>query len=78
LGCGTALADLTYEWLPCLPLGIARDGGGRTRNREVDASDAIAIFCNEVKGKSALAIARDLGTSYKAAFVLCHKICSVS
>jgi transposase-like protein len=35
---------------------------------------AIAIFCNEVKGKSALAMSRDLGTSYKAAFVLCHKL----
>ncbi len=35
---------------------------------------AIAIFCNEVKGKSALALSRDLGTSYKAAFVLAHKL----
>src|SRR5271155_5788057 len=35
---------------------------------------AIAIFCNEVKGKSALALSRDLGVSYKAAFVLCHKL----
>jgi transposase-like protein len=35
---------------------------------------AIAIFCNEVKGKSALAMSRDLGMSYKAAFVLCHKL----
>ncbi len=35
---------------------------------------AIAIFCNEVKGKSALALSRDLGTSYKAAFVLGHKL----
>ena len=35
---------------------------------------AIAIFCNEVKGKSALAISRDLGVSYKACFVLLHKI----
>jgi transposase-like protein len=35
---------------------------------------AIAIFCNEVKGKSALALSRDLGTSYKASFVLCHKL----
>src|SRR5208282_5078439 len=35
---------------------------------------AIAIFCNEVKGKSALALSRDLGTSDKAAFVLCHKL----
>src|SRR6202453_1327776 len=34
---------------------------------------AIAIFCNEVKGKSALAISRDLGVSYKACFVLLHK-----
>src|ERR1700730_8761835 len=34
---------------------------------------AVAIFCNEVKGKSALAISRDLGLSYKAAFVLLHK-----
>jgi transposase-like protein len=31
---------------------------------------AIAVFCNEVKGKSALAISRDLGLSYKSAFVL--------
>jgi molybdenum-dependent DNA-binding transcriptional regulator ModE len=29
---------------------------------------------NEVKGKSALAISRDLGLSYKAAFVLLHKL----
>src|SRR5258706_8121492 len=35
---------------------------------------AIAIFCNEVKCKSMLAISRDLGLSYKAAFVLCHKM----
>jgi hypothetical protein len=35
---------------------------------------AIAIFCNEVKGKSALALSRDLGTSYKCAFVLEHKL----
>jgi transposase-like protein len=35
---------------------------------------AIAIFCNEVKGKSMLALSRDLGLSYKASFVLCHKM----
>jgi transposase-like protein len=35
---------------------------------------AIAIFANEVKGKSMLAMARDLGTSYKTSFVLAHKI----
>lgn len=35
---------------------------------------AIAIFCNEVKGKSALALSRDLGMSYKACFVLLHKL----
>jgi transposase-like protein len=35
---------------------------------------AIAIFCNEVKGKSALALSRDLGVSYKCAFVLSHKL----
>src|SRR6266550_2175733 len=35
---------------------------------------AIAVFCNEVKGKSALALSRDLGLSYKAAFVLLHKL----
>ena len=35
---------------------------------------AIAIFVNEVKGKSMLAMSRDLGVSYKAAFVLCHKM----
>src|SRR5580700_7534886 len=35
---------------------------------------AIAIFTNEVKGKSALALSRDLCVSYKCAFVLLHKL----
>ena len=35
---------------------------------------AIAIFCNEVKGKAALALSRDLGTFYKTSFVLAHKL----
>src|SRR3954447_3570377 len=35
---------------------------------------AIAIFCNEVKGKSALALSPDLSVSYKCAFVLLHKL----
>ena len=35
---------------------------------------AIAIFVNEVKGKSMLALSRDLGLSYKTAFVLAHKL----
>jgi len=35
---------------------------------------AIAVFCNEVKGKSALAMSRDLCVSYKAAWVLLHKL----
>jgi transposase-like protein len=35
---------------------------------------AIAIFCNEVKGKNALALSRDLNVSYKCAFVLLHKL----
>ena len=35
---------------------------------------AIAVFCNEVKGKSMLAFSRDLGVQYKTAFVLCHKL----
>src|SRR5258708_29852655 len=35
---------------------------------------AIAIFANEVKGKSMLAVSRELGTQYKTAFVLAHKI----
>lgn len=35
---------------------------------------AIAVFCNEVKGKSMLAMSREIGLSYKAAFVLCHKL----
>jgi hypothetical protein len=34
----------------------------------------IAVFCNEVKGKSALALSCDLGLSYKSAFVLLHKL----
>src|SRR5438477_3498439 len=36
---------------------------------------AIAIFVNEVKGKSMFAMSRDLGTTYKTSFVvLAHKI----
>jgi transposase-like protein len=35
---------------------------------------AVAIFVNEVKGKSMLALSRDLGVQYKTAFVLSHKI----
>jgi transposase-like protein len=35
---------------------------------------AIAVFLNEVKGKSMLALSRDLGTSYKSSFVLAHKM----
>ncbi|MGD9541482.1 IS1595 family transposase [Methylocystis sp.] len=35
---------------------------------------AIAIFVNEVKGKNALALSRDLNVSYMTAFVLAHKI----
>lgn len=35
---------------------------------------AIALFVNEVKGKSMLAMSRDLGLSHKTAFVLCHKM----
>jgi transposase-like protein len=35
---------------------------------------AIAIFINEVKGKSALALSRDLGVAYMTSFVLAHKI----
>ena len=35
---------------------------------------AIAVFCNEVKGKSTLALSRDLGVAYKSAFVLAHKL----
>ncbi len=35
---------------------------------------AIAIFANGAKGVSALQMGRDLGMSYKSAFVLCHKL----
>ena len=35
---------------------------------------AIAIFANGAKGVAALALGRDLGVSYKTAFVLAHKL----
>lgn len=35
---------------------------------------AIAIYCNAVKGLSALQMGRDLNVQYKTAFVLAHKI----
>jgi hypothetical protein len=34
----------------------------------------ITVFCNEVKGKSMLALCRDLDVQYKTAFVLAHKL----
>ncbi|MGH8257184.1 MAG: IS1595 family transposase [Steroidobacteraceae bacterium] len=35
---------------------------------------AVVAFCNEVKGKSMLAFARELDVQYKTAFVLAHKL----
>ena len=35
---------------------------------------AVAVFCSEVKGKSALALSRDLDVPYKTAWVLAHKL----
>jgi transposase-like protein len=35
---------------------------------------AIAVFVNEVKGKNALALSRDLGMSHKACWVMLHKM----
>jgi transposase-like protein len=35
---------------------------------------AIVTFCNEVEGKNALALSRDLDCQYKTAFVLAHKM----
>lgn len=35
---------------------------------------AIAVFMNEVKGKNALALSRDLNMSHKACWVLLHKV----
>jgi transposase-like protein len=35
---------------------------------------AVAVFCNEVKGKSMLALARDLDVQYKTAFVMAHNL----
>ncbi len=35
---------------------------------------AMAVFMNEVKGKNALALSRDLGMSHKACWVLLHKV----
>lgn len=46
-------------------------------NRKLSIRDyllAIAIFCNGVKGHPALQLSRDLNISYKAAFVLSHKL----
>src|SRR3954470_19438118 len=39
-----------------------------------DCLAAVVIFCDEVKGKSALALSRELDVQYKTAFVLAHKI----
>ncbi len=34
----------------------------------------VAAFCNEVKGKSMLALSRERDVQYKTAFVLAHKM----
>lgn len=39
-----------------------------------DILAAIALFVNGAKGYSALQLSRDLGVSYRCAFVLCHKM----
>jgi hypothetical protein len=36
--------------------------------------DEASIFCNEVKGKSMLAMSRDLGVQYKTSYLLAHKM----
>ena len=35
---------------------------------------AVVAFCNDVKGKSMLALSRELDIQYKTAFVLAHKL----
>jgi transposase-like protein len=35
---------------------------------------SIVVFCNEVKGKSMLALSRDLDVQFKTTFVLAHKV----
>jgi transposase-like protein len=35
---------------------------------------AIVVFCNDVKGKAALAMIREIDTEYKTAFILAHKL----
>jgi transposase-like protein len=60
-----------------LQKAIQRDFSNDLREPKLPIRDylaAIAIFCNEVKGKSMLALSRDLGVQYKTAFVLAHKI----
>ena len=63
--------------LPGLQEGFLNDQRNAVRQPQAAAARylaAIAIFCNEVKGKSALALSRDLCVSYKCAFVLLHKL----
>ena len=71
------------EGRPSFPLPGLREGFHDHQSGTLFASHklplrcylaAIAIFCNEVKGKSALALSRDLSVSYKCAFVLLHKL----
>jgi hypothetical protein len=51
---------------------ISRLPAGRSLRRTLPLKAylaAIAIFCNKVKGKAALALSRDRGTPYKAALI---------
>ena len=61
-----------------VPEVVFRDFGHVVRLRE-DAAPQLSgrhspFYVNEVKGKSALALSRDLGVQYKTSFVLAHKI----
>ena len=67
-------AALALQSLPQGFLGYVRDAVRIPQDAAAGLPDGRRDLRNEVKGKSMLALSRDLGTQYKTAFVLAHKI----
>jgi transposase-like protein len=80
-GCTTVYGSrckgcIRYQWKAC-EKDFSLTSGTLFASRKMPLRAylmAMAIFVNEVKGKSMLAMSRDLRTAYKTSFVLAHKI----
>src|SRR4051812_38211640 len=78
-GCAACYEYRTRPLFKCKACGkqFSVTSGTILHSRKLPFRDylmATALFVNGVKGKSALELGRDLGVSYKTAYVLAHKL----